>query len=208
MLTLRVSPHAAAVLSAIPSCPAAILFAAARARRCCEPGPRCADRAPAGNRRRVVRAEHDLRRRERADRDREQQCGRSDQPAGALESDRDRRRVGGSGVSRLLDPREQQDPVIGRQAEPDREQEDRLGRVERALASVGEEPLQVSVLEDQHQMPNTALRLSAFISTALTGSTTEPVIKNRMIIVEPTTTASTAGRWLARLCSKSTCAAV
>ena len=42
------------------------------------------------------------------------------------------------------------------------------------------------------RIPNTALRLSAFISTALIGSTTEPVIRNRTISVVATTTASTA----------------
>ena len=50
--------------------------------------------------------------------------------------------------------------------------------------------------------------LSAFISTALIGNTTEPVIRNKMIIVEATITASTEGRWAPRLCSRSTNEAV
>ena len=41
--------------------------------------------------------------------------------------------------------------VVGGEAEGDREEQDRLGRVERASAVVVEQPLETAVLEDQHQ---------------------------------------------------------
>ena len=59
--------------------------------------------------------------------------------------------VGDAAVVCLFDPGEQEDGVVGCEAEPDREEEDRLGCVERAVASVGEQALQVAVLEDQHE---------------------------------------------------------
>ena len=78
--------------------------------------------------------EDDLRGREGADRHREQQGRGGHDPARALEADRDRFGVRRPAVVGLLDPREQEHAVVGRQPEPDREEEDRLGGVERALA--------------------------------------------------------------------------
>ena len=51
----------------------------------------------------------------------------------------------------LLDPRQQKDPVVGRERERDDEQQDRLRRLEGALARVAEEPLEAPVLEDQDE---------------------------------------------------------
>ena len=52
---------------------------------------------------------------------------------------------------RLLDPREQEDRVVGGKPECDREEQHRLGQLERALAAVVEEALEPAVLEDQHE---------------------------------------------------------
>ena len=59
--------------------------------------------------------------------------------------------VGDAAVVRFLDPREQEDAVVGGEPEGDREEQDRLGRVERAGAPVGEQALQAPVLEDQDE---------------------------------------------------------
>ena len=48
-------------------------------------------------------------------------------------------------------------------------------------------------------MPNTALRLSTFMTSALTGSTTEPVNRNSTTRVVTTTIASAMGRCSSRL---------
>ena len=93
----------------------------------------------------------ELRGHERADRDGEQERGGGHDPPGALESDRDSSVVGHAAVVRFLDPRDQEDAVVGGEPEGDREEQDRLGRVERARAPVGEQALQASVLEDQDE---------------------------------------------------------
>ena len=72
---------------------------------------------------------------------------------GALEADRDRLAVVVAAVARLLDPRQQEDAVVGREPEGDREQQQRLRRFEPALARVAEQALEAAVLEDQHQDP-------------------------------------------------------
>ena len=54
-------------------------------------------------------------------------------------------------VARLLDPRQQEDAVVGREPERDREQQQRLRRLEPALARVAEQALEAPVLEDQHE---------------------------------------------------------
>ena len=58
---------------------------------------------------------------------------------------------GRAAVVRLLDAREQEHAVVGREPERDREQQHRLGRLERALAREAEQALEVAVLEDQHE---------------------------------------------------------
>ena len=97
--------------------------------------------------------EDDLRRHERADRDAEEERRGGDDSPRALESDRDRLRVGRAAVTRLLDAREEEDAVVGREAERHREQEQGLGGFEAALAVVAEEALEAAVLEDQDEDP-------------------------------------------------------
>ena len=58
-------------------------------------------------------------------------------------------RFGRPVVVRLLDPREQEDAVVGREPEGDREQQHGLRQLERALAPVVEQPLEPAVLEDE-----------------------------------------------------------
>ena len=57
----------------------------------------------------------------------------------------------GAAVARLLDPREQEDGVVGREAEGDGEEQDRHRLLERSLARVVEQALEAAVLEDEHQ---------------------------------------------------------
>ena len=97
--------------------------------------------------------EDHLRRHERADRDAEQDRGRGHDPAGPLQPDGHRLVVGQPAVARLLDPREQEHAVVGREPERDREQQDRLRGLQRALARVAEQALQPAVLEDQLEDP-------------------------------------------------------
>ncbi len=52
-------------------------------------------------------------------------------------SDRDGLVVGDAAVIGLFDPREQEDAVVGGEPEGDREEQDRLCRVERARAPIG-----------------------------------------------------------------------
>ena len=86
--------------------------------------------------------EDDVGRGERAYRHAEEQrCGGHD-PAGALEPEGHRLRVRQPRVVVLLDPRQQEDPVVGRERERDHEQQDRLRRLEGALARVAQEPLE------------------------------------------------------------------
>ena len=99
----------------------------------------------------VLLDEDDLRGGEGADRDREQQRRGGDDPAGPLEPDRHRLRVRGAVVARLLDPREQEDGVVGREPEGDGEEQDRHRLLDRPGAGVVEEALEAAVLEDQHQ---------------------------------------------------------
>jgi hypothetical protein len=87
-----------------------------------------------------------------------------------------------AGVARLLDPGQQEYAVVGCEAEPDRSEEDRLRRVERPSWKIST------------RIPNTALRLSTFITIALIGRTTDPVKRNSTIRVAAMITASTAGR--------------
>ena len=70
---------------------------------------------------------------------------------GPLEPERDRLLVGRAGVVRLLDAREQEHAVVGGEPERDREQQHGLARLQRALAREAEQPLEVAVLEDQHE---------------------------------------------------------
>ena len=84
----------------------------------------------------------------------EQQRRRGDDPAGALEPDRDRlasRDAPPSRASLIRD--EQEHAVVGREPEGDREQQQRLGRLEPALARVAEQALEPAVLEDQDEDP-------------------------------------------------------
>ena len=62
-----------------------------------------------------------------------------DDPAGPFEPERDRLPVLEPRVVRLLDPREQEDAIVGGEPERDREEERRLGQLERALAAVVQE---------------------------------------------------------------------
>ena len=153
--------------------------------------------------------EDDLRGHEGADRDREQERGRGDDPAGALEPDRDRLGVGGAAVARLLDPREQEDAVVGREPEGDREQEERLRRLERRPGSCSRAgPRSRPSWKIRTRIPNTALRPSRFISSCFSGSTTEPVIRKRTTKVATATIASISGRCSTRLSWRSTKPAV
>ena len=97
--------------------------------------------------------EDDLGGGEGPDRDREQDRRGGHDPAGALEPDRDGLAIVVASVARLLDSRQQEDAVVGREPEDDREQQQRLGRLEPALARVAEQVLEPPVLEDQHQDP-------------------------------------------------------
>ena len=72
---------------------------------------------------------------------------------GPLQPERDRLAVRQPGVARLLDPREQEDAVVGRERERHREQQHRLRRLERALRRVVEQPLEPPVLEDHDEQP-------------------------------------------------------
>ena len=62
-------------------------------------------------------------------------------------------RVGRAAVVRLLDAREQEDAVVGGEPEGDREQQDRLGRLEARRCSGSRAGPEVAVLEDQHEQP-------------------------------------------------------
>jgi hypothetical protein len=53
------------------------------------------------------------------------------------------------------------------------------------------------------RIPKTALRLRTFITSCLTGSTTDPVIRKRTIRVETITIASAIGACVSRLCWRS-----
>ena len=89
--------------------------------------------------------------RECADRYGEQHRRGGHDAPGPLEARRDRLGVGEASVARLLDPRQQEHAVVGGEAEADREQQDRLGGVERAVGPVGQQPFQGTVLEDHHE---------------------------------------------------------
>ena len=78
---------------------------------------------------------------------------------------------------------EQEDAVVGREPEGDREQQHRLRGLDRALAGEAEQPLEWPSWKTSTSRPNAALSVSRFITSALTGSTTEPVIRNRMTSV-------------------------
>ena len=88
-------------------------------------------------------------------------------------------------VARLLDPREQEHAVVGREPEGDREQQDRHASA-RARPGSGSRagPRGGRPGRSKTRMPKTALRLSTFISSCLIGSTTEPVIRKRTIRVD------------------------
>src|SRR5436190_3534703 len=101
----------------------------------------------------VLLDEDDLRGDEGADRDGEEEGSGGDDAPRALEPDRDGFRVGGPAIASFLDPREQEDPVVGGESERDREQEQRHRLLERALARVAEEPLEAPVLEDEYEDP-------------------------------------------------------
>src|SRR6266704_3025249 len=67
--------------------------------------------------------------------------------AGALQPHGYRVTGGEPPVVALRDAAEQEDPVVGGQAEGGGEQQDRRGGIQRALAGVAEQPLQTAVLE-------------------------------------------------------------
>jgi hypothetical protein len=97
--------------------------------------------------------DHDLRGEEGAERHGEEQRRRGDDPSGSLEPDRDRLRVVVTAVARLLDAREEEHAVVGREPEDDGEEEEELGRFEAALAREAEQALESSLLEDEHEQP-------------------------------------------------------
>ena len=101
----------------------------------------------------------------------------------------------GAAVARLLDPREQEDAVVGGEAEGDREQQDRHRLLERALARVVEQALEAAVLEDQHEDPEDGAQVEEVHQQRLDRQHTEPVIRKRMTRVATTTIASAIGRW-------------
>src|SRR5215207_364840 len=101
----------------------------------------------------VLLDEDDLRGREGADRNREEQRGGGHDPSRPLETGGYSLRALDSRVMRLLDPGEQEDAVVGRETEDDREQQDRHRLLERSLAAVIQQALQPAVLEDEDQDP-------------------------------------------------------
>ena len=86
-------------------------------------------------------------------------------------------RFGEAALVRLADAGEQEDPVVGREAERDREEEHRLRQLERALAAVVQGPSSRPSWNTQTSTPNAAERLSAFITIAFTGRTTDLVTR-------------------------------
>ena len=92
----------------------------------------------------------------------------------------DRLAVVAGAVPGLLHPRQQEDLVVHRQPEQDAEQDHRLGRLDEAERREAEERRQVAVLEDPDQRAEADARIeSVFMTSALSGSTTERSSRNR-----------------------------
>src|SRR5680860_1160808 len=92
--------------------------------------------------------EHEARGGKRADDHSQQQGGAGDDPAGLLHTCRHRQGVVAGQVPLLTDPGQQEDLVVHREAEKDREHQDRLGGVEEPRRLEAEQTLQVSVAEN------------------------------------------------------------
>ena len=104
---------------------------------------------------------------------------RRDDAAGALEADRDRACVLSPVRSCSSLMREQQEHlVVHRQAEGDAEHQDRRRRVERAGGREAEEAGEVAVLEDPHHRAERGGEDSRLSTSALTGTSTLPNIRN------------------------------
>ena len=93
----------------------------------------------------------DVRRGERAHRSAEEQRRGADDTPAALQAGGDRNFVGRTGVVGLLDARQQEHAVVGRQPEGNDEEDDHVGLLERARGRVAEQALEAAVLEDEHQ---------------------------------------------------------
>ena len=95
---------------------------------------------------------------------------------------------------RLLDAREQEDAVVGREPERDREQQHRLARLQaHPGSSKPSSPSRWPSWKISTSRPNAAVSVSRFITSALIGSTTDPVIRNRMTSVVVARIASAIG---------------
>jgi hypothetical protein len=93
----------------------------------------------------------DLRAEEGEEDDREEKGGGGHDPARAFETDGHGFRVGVAVVVGFLDPGEEEDAIVGGEAEDDREEQEQLGRFEATLAGVAEQALEPSVLEDEDE---------------------------------------------------------
>ena len=88
------------------------------------------------------------RRDQRAERHAQQQSGGRHDRAGALEAVGDRLAIARAAPAFLRDPRQEKDPVVGCEAERQREYEHERGGLERVRARVAEQSLEGPVLED------------------------------------------------------------
>src|SRR5680860_366717 len=138
----------------------------------------------------------------------QQQCGAGDDPTGLLYPGRHGERVVAGAVPLLADPGEQEHLVVHRQPEQDREHQDRLGGVEEPGDSKPNRFSRWPSAKIQVTTPNDAVIDTAFISTALSGSTIDPNARNRRISITPTTMRPIHGRWSPTDPSRSTLSAV
>ena len=118
---------------------------------------------------------------------------------GALESDRDRLGVGGAVVAGLLDPREEEDRVVGREPEGDGEEQDRHRLLDRAAARSSRAGLRIDRPgRSGRGGRRRRSRLSTFMISDLIGSITDPVIRKRITRVATTMIPKAIGRWRAQ----------
>ena len=99
-------------------------------------------------------------------------------------------------VPLLPDPGEQEDLVVHRQPDQDRQHEDRLGRVEEAGRGEAERTLEWPSAKIQVITPNEALIESRFITIAFNGSTSDPNARNSSTSITTAMISAIHGRWL------------
>src|SRR5215216_2500197 len=110
--------------------------------------------------------------------DHDQGRRRGDDPPGALQAEGDRPVVVAGLVPGLLDPRQQEHLVVHGQAEGEHEDQHRDGDVDHARGVEAERPREVAFLEHPDQGPEAGPERQKFMTIALTGTTTDPVIRN------------------------------